>query len=302
MAREFTLIETLRARMPAIGDDCAVVDGGRVLLCADAAVAGVHADLSLVGLDDFGWKAMAACVSDVAAMGGRPSYALVTVSGPLGDVDVNVLYDGLLGAAAWAGCEVVGGDLTAAPALVVSVAVVGALDDGGPPAVLRSGARAGDTLFVTGPLGASAAGLALLKAGRAGEDPDLASAHRRPRPRLAEGRAARWAGATAMIDVSDGLALDVRHLAAASGVGVALERVPVAVGVARVADDPEALALGGGEDYELLFATRDTAAMEAAFVEARLTAPLRVGRCTADPSERRLRDGPLPELGWEHTW
>ena len=302
MAREFSLIETLRARLPAIGDDCAVVDGGRVLLCADAAVAGVHADLALVGLDDFGWKAMAACVSDVAAMGGRASYALVTVAGPLGDVDMDLLYDGLLAAAEWCGCAVVGGDLTAAPGLVVSVAVVGAVVGGGPPAVLRSGAAAGDTLFVTGPLGASAAGLALLRAGRAAEDLDLVLAHRRPRPRLAEGRVARLAGATAMIDVSDGLAIDVRHLAEASGVGVVLERVPVAVGVARVVDDPESVALGGGEDYELLFAANDPAAMEAAFVDAGLTAPLRVGRCTADPSERRLRDDPLPELGWEHTW
>lgn len=302
MAREFTLIETLRARLPAIGDDCAVVDGGRTLLCADAAVAGVHADLALVGLDDFGWKAMAACLSDIAAMGGRPCYALVTVSGPLGDVNVDLLYDGLVGAAGAGGCEIVGGDLTAAPALVVSVSVVGTVDPGGPPAVMRSGARAGDVVFVTGPLGAAAAGLALLQAGRSGEDPDLELAHRRPKPRLAEGRAARLAGATAMIDVSDGLALDLSHVAAASGVGVVVERVPVAVGVARVADDPEAVALGGGEDYELLFTTPDPDAMEAAFADAGLVVPLRVGRCTADPSERRLRDGPLPELGWEHAW
>lgn len=299
MAREFTLIDTLRARLPAIGDDCAVVDNGRVLLCADAAVAGVHADLSLVGVDDFGWKAMAACLSDIAAMGGQASYALVTVSGPLGDVDVNLLYDGLLAASAAAGCTVVGGDLTGAPALVVSVSVVGRVN---PPAVLRSGARPGDTIFVTGALGAAAAGLSLLQAGRAGEDPDLVLAHRRPRPRLAEGRVARLARATAMIDVSDGLAVDVRHLAGASGVGVVVERVPVAVGVARVADDPEAVALGGGEDYELIITSGDPDRLEAAFADAGLAAPLRIGRCTSDPSERRLRDGPLPKLGWEHTW
>src|SRR5258705_12426209 len=122
MAREFTLIDRLRARLPAIGDDCAVVDGGRTLLCADAAVAGVHADLALVGLDDFGWKAMAACVSDIAAMGGSASYALVTVAGPLGDVDVDLLYDGLLAAAASCGCERVGGDLAAGLGLAGSAA------------------------------------------------------------------------------------------------------------------------------------------------------------------------------------
>src|SRR5687767_1725961 len=99
MVREATLIERLRARLPAIGDDSAVVEG--LLLCADACVAGVHADLSLVGVDDLGWKALAACVSDIAAMGGSPLAALVTVSGT---VDLDLLYDGLLAAADEYGC------------------------------------------------------------------------------------------------------------------------------------------------------------------------------------------------------
>lgn len=302
MVREFTLIERLRARLPAIGDDCAVVegpDGGVLLLCADAAVAGVHADLALVGVDDMGWKAMASALSDIAAMGGRPAHALVTVSGPLGDVDVDLLYDGLLAAADAYGCEVVGGDLTAGPVLVVSVAVTGTVD--GPP-VMRSGARPGDTLLVTGPLGSAAAGLQLLKAGRAGEAPDLELAHRRPRPRVAEGEVARRAGATAMIDISDGLASDLLHLADASGVGVVVEHVPVAVGVARYGDDPQSAALGGGEDYELLFSAPDPAVVEEAFAAAALIVPLPVGRVTADPTERRLGDEPLPVLGWEHAW
>lgn len=303
MVREFTLIDALRARLPAIGDDAAIVaapaGGGTLLLCADAAVAGVHADLSLVGVDDLGWKALAATASDIAAMGGRALYALVTVSGPLGDVDLDRLYDGLLGAAAMFGCEIVGGDLTAGPTLVVSVSIVGTVD--GAP-VLRSGARPGDTLFVTGPLGGAAAGLVLLKAGRKGENPDLELAHRRPRARLVEGNVARQAGATAMIDISDGLASDLFHLAEASQVGVVVERVPVAVGVARYGDDVEAAALGGGEDYELLFAAADPEAVEAAFDGAGLLVPLAIGRCTADPGERRLRNGPLPLLGWEHAW
>jgi thiamine-monophosphate kinase len=301
MVAEFTLIERLRARLPSIGDDAAVVPSpaGSLLLCADAAVAGVHADLALVGVDDLGWKALAATLSDVAAMGGDARCAVVTVAGPLGDVDVDLLYDGLLAAADAYACPVVGGDLAAAPALVVSVAVLGAVD--GEP-VVRSGARPGDILFVTGPLGAAAAGLVLLQAGRLGEDPDLELAQRRPRPRLAEGGAARRAGARAMIDVSDGLASDLCHLADASGVGVVVERVPVAVGVPRVADDPESVALGGGEDYELLFAAPDPDLVEAVFAELGLVAPLRIGYCSADPAERRLRDGPLPLLGWEHVW
>lgn len=298
MIREFRLIDRLRERLgPVVGDDAAVLDGG-LLLCADSVVAGVHADLSLVGLDDFGWKALVANLSDIAAMGGVPRAAVVTVSGPLGTVDVDMLYDGLQAASDLYACPVVGGDLTAAPELVVSAAVLGEAD----APVLRSGARPGDTVFVTGPLGASAAGLALLQAGRVGEDKDLESAHRRPRARLAEGTAARLGGATAMIDVSDGLAVDAVHLAAASGVGLVVERVPIALGVARVADNAEALALGGGEDYELVFAAPQPLRVEEAFASAGLTAPLRIGVCTADPSERRLRDGPLPMLGWEHAW
>ena len=302
------IIERLHRRLAGpmgqtwIGDDAAVVPGpvGSLLLATDAVVAGVHADLTLVGLDDLGWKALVANLSDIAAVGGRPTHALAVVAGPLGELDVDLLYDGLTAAAGAYGCPVVGGDLSSSPTLVVSVAVAGDAGAAGPPPVLRTGARPGDILFTTGPLGSSAAGLALLRDDRAGEAPDLALAHRRPRPRLAEGAAARAAGATAMIDVSDGLAADVRHLAEASGVGVVVDHVPVAIGVSRVSDDPESVALGGGEDYELVFAAPDADQVGAVFAHAELGLPIRIGRCTADPGERRLRDGPLPALGWEH--
>ena len=285
-----------------MGDDVAVVAGprGSLLLAADAVVAGVHADLELVGLDDMGWKAMVANVSDIAAVGGRPCCAVVTVAGPLGQIDFDLLYDGLTEASQGYGCPIVGGDLTSSVTLVVSVAIVGDAGPETPAPVLRSGARPGDTLFVTGPLGSSAAGLELLRTGRVSEAPDLALAHRRPRARLDEGTAARMAGATAMIDVSDGLAGDLRHIADASGVGVVLDRVPVAIGVNRVSDDPESLALGGGEDYELLFTAPDPSVVEDTFAERGLGKPLPIGRCTDDPTERRLRDGKLPALGWEH--
>jgi len=271
-----------------------------MLLAADAVVAGVHCDLDLVGLDDMGWKAIVANVSDVAAVGGRPCYALVTVAGPLATIDFDLLYDGLVAASNAYECPIVGGDLSTSVTLVVSVAVVG--DAGGPepPPVLRSGALPGDVLFVTGPLGSSAAGLELLRTGKSSEAPDLVLSHRRPRARLDEGTAARVGGATAMIDVSDGLSSDLRHLAEASGVGVVLDRVPVAIGVSRVSDDPEAMALGGGEDYELLFTAPDPERIETVFAERGLGTPLRIGRCTAEVSERRLRDGDLPVLGWEH--
>ncbi len=307
LSAELGIIERLRTRLTGpegqtwIGDDAAVVPGpsGALLLATDAVVAGVHADLAVVGLDDLGWKALVANLSDIAAMGGQPAYCLVAVAGPLDNLDLDLLYDGLIAAAAAYACPVVGGDLSSASGLVVAVTVVG---DAGPPPppVLRSGACPGDTLFVTGPLGSAAAGLALLRSDRAGEAPDLAVAHCRPRARLAEGAVARDAGATAMIDVSDGLALDVRRLAEASTVGVVLEHVPVAIGVSRVSDDPEAVALGGGEDYELVFTAPDPDGVDAAFAAAGLGLPVRIGHCTADPTERRLRDGALPELGYLH--
>lgn len=274
-----------------IGDDAAVVDApaGRLLLAADAVVAGVHADLSLTGLDDLGWKAVAANASDLAAMGGAPAHALVTVAGPP-DTDLDVLYRGIAEASAAFGLPVVGGDLVGARALVVSVAVTGGCD--GAP-VLRSGAAPGDRIWVTGPLGAAAAGLRLLRAG--GEVPaELRRAHARPSPRLAEGRAARLAGATAMVDVSDGLAADLGHLADASGVGFALDELPVAAGAT-----PEEAA-GGGEDYELVFTAPPGVDVPAAF--AGLRAPVELGRVVADRRRRTLAGEELPAAGWEHAW
>ena len=298
---ELAAIERLRGLLPApsagdtwIGDDAAVVapPGGRLLLTADAVVAGVHADLALVGLEDLGWKAVAAAVSDVAAMGGTPLYLLVSVVGPP-STDVVRLYAGVASAAEEYTCPVVGGDLSSGPEVVVSVAVAGDTGDGEP--VLRSGARPGDTLFVTGPLGGSAAGLDHLRAGGAAGDP-RATAHRRPRARVAEGRAARAAGATAMIDVSDGLAVDLHHLADASSVGLAVEHVPVTEGASY--DQ----ALAGGEDYELAFSAPDPVRVAEGFATAGLRPPIEVGRCTGDPGERLVSGRPLGRAGWEHPW
>jgi len=325
---EFDLISRIRLRQlqrgrrPAageawIGDDSAVatIAEGPLLITTDAVVEGVHFDLELVGLDDVGWKAMAASLSDIAAMGGRPTHSLVTVIGPPGNFDIDSLYDGLEDAAETYDSPIIGGDLSVGPVLVVSVTVVGSgagvpgaswftggSRGGAEAPVLRSGASAGDILFVTGALGSSAAGLEMLRSGRSAEEPDLASAHRRPRPLLAEGATARFAGASAMTDVSDGLAVDLRHLAESSRVGIVVDQVPVAPGVSRSAKDPEAAALGGGEDYELIFSAPDPERIESAFVAAGLRRPIRIGRCTDDPEERRLAGGAMPHLGWEHEW
>lgn len=321
MRGEFAAISRLAAdlRQPPpgelwIGDDTAAVvpPTGWLLLAADAVVAGVHADLSLTGLDDFGWKALAANISDVAAMGGRPGHTLVTVAGP-GDTDLDALYRGIAAAAEAYGCPVVGGDLVSSPVLVVTVAITGSV--AGTP-VRRSGGRPGDGIWVTGALGGAAAGLRLLRARAAGAPGDVAGSggprrvdgpgadpavvaariadHARPRPALEEGTAARLGGATAMIDVSDGFSADLWHLANASRIGVDLDDVPVALGATLTE------ALGGGEDYRLVFTAPDAAAVDAAF--GGLPAPIRVGTAVADPALRRLRGATLVRSGWEHTW
>ncbi len=278
-----------------IGDDAAVLPGvgDSLLVATDLMVAGVHADLALVGLDDLGWRAIAANVSDVAAMAGWPLHVVVSLACPQG-TDLEFLYSGIRAACAEYGCPVVGGDLSAAVDLVVSVTVVGTTR--GKAAVLRSGARAGDAIFVTGPLGASAAGLAALRRGDdSAASAPLRGAHRRPRARLSEGQAARGGGATAMIDVSDGLGLDLDRLASASAVGIRLDDVPVSPG-ADVED-----ALGGGEDYELVFTAPSEDEVKRSFEDGGLRSPIRIGMCTAEPDERLLRSQPLPRAGWRHT-
>jgi len=293
-----------------IGDDAAVVapPTSPLLLAADAALEHVHADLRLVGLSDLGWKALTATVSDIGAMGGRPCHALVTFCVPPG-TDLDLLADGVAEAAGRWRCPVVGGDVTSSAQVVVSVAATGTLEGSEPP-VLRSGASAGDLLFVTGPLGASAAGLRVLRARAAGapgsapgregqagsrDEDALVDAHRRPTARIEEGVAARCAAATAMIDVSDGLAIDLDRLATASGVGLVLHTVPVAPGAT------EEEALGGGEDYELVIAARDQDRLLDTFEAAGLRAPIEIGRCTGAHSQRELRGSPLSRVGYEHT-
>ncbi|MHB8439999.1 MAG: thiamine-phosphate kinase [Acidimicrobiales bacterium] len=308
-----------------MGDDAAVLDtAGHVVVSTDMAVAGVHADLAVLGVADLGWRATAGALSDLAAMGAAPVAAVVAL-GLAPGTDLQALYEGIAGAAQVHGCPVVGGDLTEAPAVVVAVTVIGSLggpeldddasdddvidDDPGaagrpssPAArralVTRGGARPGDRLYVTGPLGASAAGLRVLRHGDGGLTPAvagiLADAHRRPVARLAEGIAARRASASAMIDVSDGLALDLHRLADASGVGFRLDTVPVCHG-ATVAE-----ALGGGEDYELIVAVAEGVDIEDSYAAAGLRVPIRIGRCVADLTARDGPDGPLAPHGYEH--
>jgi thiamine-monophosphate kinase len=294
---EFEVLAALAARLGAApaaevwgGDDAAVL--GDLLVTVDPLVDGVHMDRSIMTLADGGWKVIARNVSDIAAMGGVPWRAVVSVVGA-SEPEVAALYDGILEAAAHWDLGIVGGDIASGPSLVVTVTVLGQLQ--GLLPVLRSGARAGDGLWVSVPdgggLGRGAAGLRLLRAGdRIGRCQDWLA---RPRPAVAAGLAARAGGASAMLDVSDGLVGDLVHLADASGVGFAVTDVPVAEGATR------AEALYGGDEYALVFAAPGDPVP--AFAAAGLPEPRRIGTCTVDPADRLVDGAALPATtGWQH--
>ncbi len=292
---EFDLLRRIGERLPepgarvrlGSGDDAAiVVPGGATATSVDALIDGVHFRREWSSPAQIGAKALAVALSDLAAMAAEPGEAYVVLGVPA-DLDEDgciELLDGMAAMAAETGTTLAGGDVTRSPVLTLTVTVVGhapSADD----LVTRSGARPGDALVVTGELGGAAAGLLLLEAeakekspagkkapsgvrssfvpkysGTKDERAALIARQLEPRPRLEAGRALASAGATAMIDLSDGLGGDARHIAAASGVGLRIEAadLPIAAGVAEVADaagrDPVEPAVSGGEDYELLAA------------------------------------------------
>ena len=222
---EFGVIAALRARMPAgpltsvgIGDDAAVVGApsGSVVAAVDLLIEGRHFRRDWSAAYDVGVKAAARSLADIAAMGAVNTALLVALAAPgtLPARWATDLADGLAAEAARAGAGIVGGDTARADLVILSVTALGDLAS---PPVLRSGARPGDLVAVAGPLGRSAAGLALLQAGRPGAFAELVAAHQRPAPPYDAGPEAARLGATAMIDVSDGLLADLGHVAAASG-------------------------------------------------------------------------------------
>ena len=289
---ELGVLAELERRRLVVGTehDAARVEPDLVVT-QDALVEGVHFRLDWTSWRDLGWKAAAVNLSDLAASGAQPVGLLVTLAAPPDTSidDVVELYAGIHET----GVPVIGGDTTEAEALTLAVTALGRADR----VPGRAGARPGDLLVVTGPLGGSAAGFYALRDGVASASA-LVRAHLRPPLRLAEGRRLA-ADASAMLDVSDGLATDAGHLSRRSACRVVLqlERIPLAEGLAeaaaRAGKSVWELACGFGEDYELLAALSPEAA-------ARYPFPV-VGRCEAGSGVALLLDGAeLPLTGWQH--
>jgi thiamine-monophosphate kinase len=302
------------------GDDAAAIrsESGRLLLLTcDMMTEGTHFRREWATPWQIGWKAMAQNISDIAAMGGEPAAAVASLAAP-GDLPADVpeqIAEGLVAAASAYGASLVGGDLVGSPGpIVVDVSLTGWVEED--LMLRRRGARPGDAILVTGALGASAAGLAVLQQGisqdGSAEIARALQAHHEPRPRVAEARAiAHTRLATAMMDLSDGLAADLPRLCAESGVGavVRCDRLPVDPACAalarRIGRSALEMATAGGEDYELLFTCPPSAAARIAAVVsqaagAQVTA---VGEITEQPGVTFIGpDGqPIaPSSGFDH--
>lgn len=246
-----------------IGDDCAAlrVDADKLLLVStDSLVEGVHFLMDFFTTTDLAKKAVAVSISDVAAMGGIPKYILSTVGLPkdISEGFVKDLFDGLKVACDKYSLIVLGGNITSSEKLFIDVTVLGEVEE--KVLVKRSGAKAGDLVFVTGTPGDSSLGFKVLQNCSRQNNDNLVSRHTSPQPRLDIGRKVAELGlATSMIDISDGLLLDLERITLEQGLGseIFLEKIPLSRDylktVSNYSDEKYRFALSGGEDYELLF-------------------------------------------------
>jgi thiamine-monophosphate kinase len=320
---EFDLIDIIRARCAAaraavrlgIGDDAAILapPAGRDLVVSmDTLVAGVHFPAE-TSAQDLGWKSLAVNLSDLAAMGAAPAWALLALTLPAAD---RAFVEGFIGGfaelAARFGVALVGGDTSQGP-LTVTVAVHGFVPTDS--ALRRDGARVGDGVYVTGTLGDAAAGLRCLDSSDARARLHAPDAHEnliarlmRPTPRMAAGMALRGL-ASACIDVSDGLLADLGHIAACSGVGIEVDAatLPASSALLALFDGVERIALqaSGGDDYELAFTIAPTHAEDIQRDLARIgCGATRIGRVVAEPGVRLIDANGvaivLRQPGWQH--
>jgi thiamine-monophosphate kinase len=323
---EFDLIDAIRARAGrrrgdvalGIGDDAALLEvpaGRQLVACTDTMVAGVHF-LAGTAAEDLGWKSLAVNLSDLAAMGADPAWALLSLTLPEADGGfVDRFAEGFVELAAAHGVALVGGDTTQGP-LSITVTALGTVPHGG--ALMRGGARAGDAVFVTGTLGDAAAALRLLRDSglgtrASGEQPPvpqpiLFERLSRPKPRVAAGQTLRGV-ASACIDVSDGLLADLAHVCRASGVAaeVDIEALPVSAALLAAFDKVacRGFALSGGDDYELCFTAPPERGAEIASAFERLgLRASRIGRIGTGEGVRVLdaEGNPIDTLpaGWQH--
>ncbi|MEO8042037.1 MAG: thiamine-phosphate kinase [Acidobacteriota bacterium] len=316
MRTEFDFIRSIKKKydLKHVGDDCAVLPKDAktdLVVTADMLVEDVDFRLEWTAAESLGAKSLAVSLSDIAAMGGTPRWAMLSIAVPPAlwkrKTFIDDFYEGWFKLARQYRVDLIGGDVSrTSDKLVIDSIVTGETAKG--RAVLRSGAEPGDSIFVTGSLGGAAAGLELLKSGRRTTSPAakkgrLIERQLRPTPRVEAGKylsVRRWA--KAMIDISDGFAADLHHLCDASGVGALIEidRIPIDENLdGMTADQKLKFALGGGEDFELLF-TSD----RKVFSQAELPQITRVGEITESARVVEVvRDGRrkfLPPFGYRH--
>jgi thiamine-monophosphate kinase len=301
-----------------IGDDAAVLAParGKMVVTVDSMVEGVHFDLHYTTAAELGHKALAVSLSDCAAMGARPMYALVSLGlkQELGQHFITSLYEGMKRLAKQHKVDIVGGNIVQSPtALIVDVTVIGETKK---KALTRGGARPGDIIAVTGDLGGSAAGLNCLR--RLGRDklgtrPEIVARHLRPTPRIKEADALVGLGAaTSAIDISDGLSSDIHHLAEQSRVGMGVEQAQLPISKTTIAaaeliqSSANVWALYGGEDYELLLTITPKKFKAAQAALRRLKTPLTaIGEVLPAEEGVKLKtlNGEWADLqprGWNH--
>jgi len=309
-----TQIASWQQLVIGIGDDAAAwhSDASIQLATVDTLIQDVHFSLTTASWSELGWRAMAANLSDIAAMGGVPRYALVSLALPRHTEveDVADLYKGMIELAQQSGVAVIGGDITSAPLVAITITILGNTRNRDKWVLTRLTAEPGERVAVTGYLGAAAAGLEMLS-GQLKFDPEattgLRNAFLRPYPRIAEGQLLLDAGVRTAIDISDGLISDLKQICKASQVGARIEidRVPIhSLVKANFGDRALELALSGGEDYELLF-TGNTEVIDR--VKRAASYPVTViGEITADEAgkitliDKKGNPADLDKAGWEH--